>query len=276
MDILDIIRSAQGGSAIGNLANQFGIRPEQAEAVMKEIAPEFRYNLEKRTLSRGGIAELIEMMGTGRFDRYADDADALQDPATVDIGNQVLGEIMGSKTTSRAIAARAASSTGLSATLIKAMLPYFASILMGGLNRSTQGGLADILNRLPQFGGGAGGANGTTRRNITTDDGPLSMPGSQDSVRDSGKGAFPGSPLPLPGEHSLPSGRTSNPYSDIGDVLRRGGRGGSSLWTIARQVLGSALGFQSKGVIGWFIRMLVARYGWRIVKAIFGRLLGFR
>ena len=41
---------------------------------------------------------------------------------------------------------------------------------------------------------------------------------------------------------------------------------------VARQILGSVLGFQSKGILGYIIRFIVYRYGWSILRVIFGRL----
>ncbi len=274
MNITDLIRNAQGGAAVGNLAKQFSLPPEQVEDLLAQIGPELSYNIEKNTLSRGGVADLLELIGSGQYDAYAADAGALANPDSRDLGNQVLSQILGSKSSSRALAARSSSATGISATLIKAMLPYIASIAMGGLAKSMQGGLGDLIKRLPQFGGSGhsggrrGGNNSSSRRSsaggrksnrITenADNGPLPMPGSDVSFDDG-------------------SGQGGNPYGDIGDVLRRGGSSGSTIWTMIRNLLGGVLGFQSKGVIGWFIRMLVMRYGWRIVKALFSVVIGRR
>ena len=94
------------------------------------------------------------------------------------------------------------------------------------------------------------------------------------------------SPLPLPGDQ-MPNvpGRGDNPYGDLSDILRRGGQiqlpgngggvGGSVLWSIVRNVIGSALGFKGGGIMSWLFRMIVMRFGWGLLKTILGRgLLG--
>jgi hypothetical protein len=66
-----------------------------------------------------------------------------------------------------------------------------------------------------------------------------------------------------------------SPYRELPDIIRRRGRtrvGGSSLWSIVRNVLGSLLGFRSTGIVSWLIRIFLMRYGWRILRLIFGRM----
>lgn len=269
MDNTELFAQSQGGAGIENLARTFHISPDQAKAVVKEVLPEMTYGMERNTLSRGGVADLVETIGSPRFAAYAEDPQTLAGPQIREDGNQVLDQVLRSKFNSRRLAARASASTGISSTIIKAMLPYIASILMGSLGKTTQGGLGDILKKLPDLVGGAGGGKSGGGRSFT--------PQRRSSSRDSG--GFDGSPLPIPGEHNIPGGSSGgdNPYADIGDILRRGARGGgSNLSSIIRDLLSGVLGFQSKGVLGWFIRAIVVRYGWSIAKAVIGRLLGIR
>ena len=67
-------------------------------------------------------------------------------------GIGILGHILGSKDSSRNVAARAAGQTGVSADLIKKMLPMIATLVMGALSRQAgQQGMA---------GAGAGSGGG--------------------------------------------------------------------------------------------------------------------
>ena len=78
----------------------------------------------------------------------------------------------------------------------------------------------------------------------------------------------------------LPRGGAQNPYGDLSDIIRRGGRNntdaapaeGGTLWRMVRSILGGALGFQSRGVMSWILRYVVLRFGASIVRTIFRRL----
>ncbi len=158
-------------------------------------------------------------------------------------GNALLEQVFGTRDTSRAVAARAASASGIGEGVIKAMLPYIIQMVMGAFARRTSGGLGDILSKIPNLGGGA----------------PLP----------SGQG---GGKLPGPEGMGSP-GR--NPYGDLSDIIRRGGRGtsvrGNPLWRVVRNVLGGALGFQRRGLFSWIVRMVVMRYGWTVLRRILQR-----
>jgi hypothetical protein len=80
------------------------------------------------------------------------------------------------------------------------------------------------------------------------------------------------SPLPLPGDDW--GGQSRNNYDDLSDILtrRQGPLQSNPLWHVARQVLGSLLGFRSKGIIGYIIRFIVYRFGWSLLRMIFGHL----
>ena len=56
---------------------------------------------------------------------------SLNDPAAVADGNGILGHLLGNKEVSREVASRAAGQTGLSADVLKRMLPLAATLMMG-------------------------------------------------------------------------------------------------------------------------------------------------
>ncbi len=66
----------------------------------------------------------------------------------MDKGNQILGQLFGSKDGSRAIAASAAAQSGLQPSLLKKMLPILAMIAAGYVMKQAsqgQGGLGEAL-----------------------------------------------------------------------------------------------------------------------------------
>lgn len=253
MALIEILQQAQGGQVMQNLARQFGVSPAQAEAVLVSVIPEISRKLEAKTLSRGGLSDLIGALGAAQPDRLLDSAAALGDPATKQLGIGFLEQILGTKDQSRAVAGRAARATGVPEGLVKSMLPYIVPMILGALAKQTSGSLGDVLSRLPGLAGGAKGAAPTSARGSS----PLSLPD---------------------GPPSSWGGGANNPYGGLAEALRkRGARvDGSSLGRTVRDVLGGALGFQSRGIVGWLVRLIVMRWGWTILRTVLGRAIGMR
>ena len=290
MELIDIIRNAQGGQAIANLARNFNLTPEQAEAAIQSVLPELARGISRNTLSRGGVADLVEALGDPRHAARLQDPSIFGNQDTLSEGNAMLGHILGTKDASRAAAQRASLSSGLGEGLIKMLLPYIAQILMGALAKKTQGGLGDILSKIPGMPGNSSG----TRDNDTvpaTRSGRQQPPPEQNepypSQRAPGRpgGGFENQqPLPIPdGIPDETEVRDRNRYGDLSDVIRGGPKtapssaGGSSLPQIIRDMLGGALGYSTKGgVLGWIFRAVILRYGWSILRSILGGVLGRR
>lgn len=300
MDLVDIIRQAQGGNAIANLARAFNLEPKQAEAAVKALVPELARGIERNTLSRGGIADLVEAMGSGRAARTMDNPAMFGNEAVQADGIGILKHILGpDKDTSRAAAQRASLSSGLSEGILKMLLPYIAQMVLGSLTKSTQGGLGDILSKIPGLPGApsGGGMNFPQPRTNAPQPAPQQMPfpmpgDNPFGGNNSGGGGF-GNQAPLPLPTQLPpdgggwggssGGGGRNPYGDLSDIIRRGGNagsvgaGGGFVWNIIRNMLGGALGFSTKGgVMGWIFRAVIMRYGWTILRTILGGAFGRR
>jgi hypothetical protein len=300
--LLDILNSSEGSAALASLAARNGLSREQTDAILETVVPALSQRIERNTLSRGGVADLVAELSHPEHARAFGDANFVTTPAAREAGIGALDTIFfGSKSQSRALAARAAASSGVGQDLIAKLLPILASIVMGALANKTQGGLGDIIKKLPDMGGAGGPQPRTRREQAPTNDGGLGdilskipgMPGSTGSGQMGGAptrgnsrpSPFPQSndsndPLPLPGDRipgvNTPSRAPENsPYGDLPDIIRQGGQKveGSALGTLVRSVLGSALGFQSKGIMGWIIRLIVMRWGWGFVQGILRRVL---
>ena len=289
MELCDIVRQAQGGHAIANMARAFNLTPEQAEAAVKALMPELARGIERNTLSRGGVADLVTALGDGRKIRNLEDPAMFGNPSIAADGNAVLGHILGTKDASRGAAQRASLSSGLGEGLLKMLLPYIAQILMGALANKTRGGLGDILSKIPGMPGGSGSTGGGIPVPQTRNPAPSRSPQMPDDNRfgggpSSGGGFGNQGPLPLPtGLPSESSSSGSNRYGDLSDIIRGGSRAGGAaaagggLFGIIRSILGGALGFSTKGgVMGWIFRAVILRYGWSILRAVFGGILGRR
>lgn len=189
MDILgQLLQGAMGGQGtggnpqidIGGLASQFGLSPDQANAAVGALLPAVLGGIQK-TEQGGGLGQLTQIVsGMGAPEQ------------DIDSGNNILGQIFGSKDVSRQVATQASAQTGISDTILKSMLPVIAGLVaqqvakkmgggvMGGLagtliasmlggssaaaapaqQQQGGGGLADILGGLAgSLGQGGSGAN---------------------------------------------------------------------------------------------------------------------
>jgi len=100
-----------------------------------------------------GLGSLLGQLGGGSL------LDQVLGPQPTDVGqgNNVLGQIFGSKDVSRTVAQNAATQTGLDSGLLRKMLPMLA-MLVAGYMAKQQGGAAK--GQPPEAGGGLGGRGG--------------------------------------------------------------------------------------------------------------------
>ena len=153
MNILDAIVNAQDGAAVQQLGSQVGLAPDQATAALSALMPALAGGFQRNIQSQGGLESLKAALSTGNHSQYIDNPASLADPSAVTDGNGILGHLLGSKDASREVATRAAAQTGLSADVLKRMLPLAATLMMGALSKQSGHGSAVPL-------GGPGGGIG--------------------------------------------------------------------------------------------------------------------
>lgn len=171
MQLTDILAQMGGLQA---MARELGVSESQAasgaEALLPAILGGFKKQAQAQPSGLEGLGGLLGQLGGGGL---LDDVLAPQ-PTNVERGNDVLGQIFGSRDVSRAVAQNASSQTGLDTSLLKQMLPMLAMVVAGlmarqqGASASTQaseqaapqggGGLGELLGSL--LGGQAAGPGG--------------------------------------------------------------------------------------------------------------------
>ncbi len=158
MTLNDIVQSAQGGQAIDNIAARFGLSPEQAQNAVTALLPAFQMGLQNVTAG-GGIGSILQHLGNGAHQQSYADPGAAQSPEATQAGGSVLGDIFGGHAATGQVAQQASSESGVPASVIQAMMPALASVIMGGLFHGAQnGGFGGILQSMmgSVFGGSGG------------------------------------------------------------------------------------------------------------------------
>ena len=153
MNILDAIVNAQDGAAVRQLGSQVGLGPDQTTAALSALVPALAAGFQRNIQSQGGLENLMSKLSSGNHGQYIDNPASLDDQSAVAEGNGILGHLLGSKDVSREVASRAAAQTGLSADILKRMLPLAATLMMGAFSKQS----GDPSTIAAGFGGSGGG-----------------------------------------------------------------------------------------------------------------------
>ncbi len=169
LNLNDILQSAQGGQAINNLAQRFGISPDQAQAAVQALIPALSAGLAKCAAQPGALGSIISAITDPDHQASFSSSAGGQSPATAQKANDALSQILGSSNIVQQIAQQAARVTGLRPDLLAQMLPVVASMALGGIATSLRNqGLGSVLERLataaqqgdPGAAAGSGGTHG--------------------------------------------------------------------------------------------------------------------
>jgi hypothetical protein len=136
MNLFDIMQSAQNGQAMPNLAQQYGLSLQQTQAAIDALLPAFSMGLQRQTQDPYAFGSLAQMMTVSPYARFFEAGGYGIPTEAKSAGNDVLGQLFGSREVSQAIAAQAAATSGVSQAILKQMLPVIAAMLMGGLTKS--------------------------------------------------------------------------------------------------------------------------------------------
>ena len=175
MQLTDLLAEMGG---LKSMARELGVSESQAangaEALIPAILGGFKKQAQTRPSGLEGLGGLLGQLGGGGL------LDNVLSPEPTDVnrGNEVLGEIFGSKDVSRTVAQNAASRSGLSPALLQKMLPMLAMLVAGYMAKQgsgapqspTGGGLGDLLGGVLR-----GRAPGPARPGATAPGGLASM-----------------------------------------------------------------------------------------------------
>jgi hypothetical protein len=162
MQMTDILAQTGG---LQSMARELGISESQAAsgaaALLPAILGGFKKQAQASPSGLEGLGGLLGQLGGGGL------LDNVLSPEPTDVrrGDDVLGQIFGSREVSRNVAQDASSRSGLDPSLLKKMLPILAMLVAGYLSKRQggaaaptpdAGGLGDVLGGM--LGGGVQGA----------------------------------------------------------------------------------------------------------------------
>ena len=164
---MNVEQMLQQTGAVDAISRELGVDPATAEAGAAALLPSILSAFQSPVAAAepqpaigggqadsalsglGGLGGLLGTIGGLGGGGLLDNVTSSQ-PTQVDKGNQILGQIFGSKDGSRAVAAGAAAQSGVEPSLLKKMLPILAMVAAGY-----------VMKQAGQGGGGLGGALGS-------------------------------------------------------------------------------------------------------------------
>lgn len=166
MNLTDILAQAGG---LQSVARDLGLSQDEAAAGAEALLPAILGGMKRQAQAQPagleGLGGLLGRLGGGGL------LDQVLSPQPTDPsqGNEVLGQIFGSKDVSRAVADNAASKSGLDSGVLRKMLPLLAMLVTGfmakqagGVGQAQEGGglggLGGLIGSLGGLFGGAGAA----------------------------------------------------------------------------------------------------------------------
>jgi len=157
---MDTNQMLQQTGAVEAISRELGVDPATAKAGASALLPSILSGFQNPVATPdaapaqsafpglGGLGGLLGTIGGLGGGSLLDNVTS-NEPTEVDKGNQILGQLFGSKDGSRAIAASAAAQSGVQPSLLKKMLPILAMVAAGY-----------VMKQASQGKGGLGGALG--------------------------------------------------------------------------------------------------------------------
>ncbi len=150
MQIAELLNQLGG---LGAMARELDVDERQArsgaEALLPAILGGFKQQAQAQPGGTGGLLDMLGKLGGGAL---MDEVLASK-PTNLEHGNQVLGQIFGSKDVSRAVAQNAAAHAGVDPNTLKKMLPMLGMLVAGYMSK--QGATAPEATQAKAGGLGA-------------------------------------------------------------------------------------------------------------------------
>ena len=173
---MNINQMLEQTGAVEAISRELGVDPATAEAGATALLPSILSSFQNPVAASqggtagsafpglGGLGGLFGTIGGLGGGGLLDNVTS-SEPTEVNKGNEILGQLFGSKDGSRAVAASAAAQSGVEPSLLKKMLPILAMVAAGYVMKQAsqgKGGVGDVLGGI--LGGQSAPSSGQTRK----------------------------------------------------------------------------------------------------------------
>ena len=135
---------ANNPALINTIAKQVGIDTSDAGSLIGKLAPILMGGAKSNLRSDKDSGVLLEKIENRQYADMLDKPDSvnMSDNSFIEMGNDILSNLTGSKENSREVASHVEQETGISSTIIKSVLPMLAPMIIGALTKQA----APIVN----------------------------------------------------------------------------------------------------------------------------------
>lgn len=142
----DMMRQAQGGQAIDNIAAAYGLKRTDVEKLMSTLLPLYAVGLRRAFQDMKSPATLTDVLDPVKFRAAFDDAREAVSPAATEAARIALERVFGSGEAATVIADQAAAATGVGADVVSKVMPAMAATVFGGIVKNLEDSpLAPVL-----------------------------------------------------------------------------------------------------------------------------------
>lgn len=134
------------------LALACDVAPVKARAVLRALEPRLEWALETRCLNRGGLADIVELVGEVDEVRYLGGGGSLSSPLAQDHGRRILSVLVGDAQEMSELALALAREAEASAASVSSLLPGLAVVKVATIAERVRPTLGAFLERMPSLG----------------------------------------------------------------------------------------------------------------------------
>jgi hypothetical protein len=148
MKLFDIICSAQNGKVFANLGEVVGLDEQLTAQCVKGLARPLVKVIEHKACTRDGILALLDFFSARRYDRFLTSSQIFGHPRSQGEGERILIFLLEDPELVGCIVSAQQDQISLERTLIEALLPYAAIMVMGAMEHRLRGPLIAMLESL--------------------------------------------------------------------------------------------------------------------------------